>query len=83
MNASDHSVINTMGLAVFDAIPKSVLAVMVWYLADACSDRGVGNDGEFERMREELDALVGSGLIEKSHHKRAVAAIKRAEGSGS
>lgn len=58
----------------YDKIPKSVFAVMAWYLADACSDEGVGNNGELARLEEELKALRGQVLDERQAN-RALAAI--------
>ncbi len=49
----------------YDGIPKSVFAVVAWYLADACSSVGVGNDGELERLKDELKALRGQILDER------------------
>ena len=58
----------------YDRIPKSVFAVMAWYLADACSDDGVGNDGELARLQDELKALRGQVLDERQAD-RALAAF--------
>lgn len=59
----------------YDKIPKSVFAVMAWYLADACSDAGVGNDGELLRLQDELKALRGQ-ILDVRQANRALAALE-------
>ena len=68
---------DTFGEQCFDALPKTVLALMVWHLADCASDRGIGNGGEVERMIQELDALAANNLIDQPQYKKCVAALKK------
>ena len=62
----------------YDAIPKSVFAVLAWYLAppaDCASDEGVGNDGELRRFAEELEAMHSNGILGERQVKRAQRAL--------
>lgn len=65
------------GLA-YDAIPKSVFAVVAWHLADCASDEGVGNDGEVRRFVEELEAMRSNGTLDERQVKRALRAANDA-----
>lgn len=60
----------------YDRIPKSVFAVAAYYLADACSDAGVGNGQAIARLREEFECLSGQ-VIDPAQAKRAIAALAR------
>lgn len=60
----------------YDRIPKSVFAVAAYYLADACSDAGVGNDDAINRLRQEFEALGGQ-IIDPVQAKRAIAALDK------
>lgn len=75
-NKDDHAARMLLGPA-YDRIPKSVFAVAAYYLADACSDEGVGNDGAIKRLRKEFEALGGQ-VIEAAQAKRALAALAKA-----
>ena len=61
----------------YEGIPKSVFAVVSYYLADACSDEGVGAGAALKRLREEIDALDGQ-IIDPAQAKRALAALAKA-----
>lgn len=63
----------------YDRIPKSVFAVAAYYLADACSDAGVGNDQAIERLREEFRCLAGQ-VIDPAQAGRAERALARIGG---
>lgn len=60
----------------FAKMPKAVLAVLAYYLADICSDAGADNGQALDRMIEELRALSGNGLIGKQQADGCIAAIK-------
>ena len=64
-----------------DALPKFVLAVMCYYLADICSDAGCNNGQALARIREELSALSGNGLIDEAQANKAIKAILKHEAS--
>jgi hypothetical protein len=61
----------------YDRIPKQVFAVVAFNLADCASDEGVGNGGELRRFVEELDAMLGNAILEKSQVTRARKAVLR------
>lgn len=75
-NKDDHAARMLFGPA-YERIPKSVFAVAAYYLADACSEEGVGNDGAIKRLREEFEALGGQ-VIDPAQAKRARAALAKA-----
>lgn len=60
----------------YDRIPKSVFAVAAYYLADACSEDGVGNGQAIERLREEFTCLAGQ-VIDPAQAQRAIRALAR------
>ncbi len=47
---NNDGVVREICAPAYDAIPKSVFAVVAWYLADCASDEGVGNGGEVRRF---------------------------------
>lgn len=61
----------------YDKIPKSVFAAAAFYLADCCSDAGVGNGGAIKRLKEEFDALGGQ-VIDRDQAVRAIKALASA-----
>ena len=70
----DDRVARNLWGAAYDAIPKSVFAVVSWYLADCASDEGVGNEGEVRRFVEELEAMRSNGILDERQVKRALSA---------
>jgi hypothetical protein len=60
----------------YDSIPKSVFAVAAYYLADICSDEGVGNGRALNRLREEFDC-IGGQVIDRKQADRAIRALDR------
>lgn len=76
MGKQDRAARELFGPA-YDGIPKSVFAVAAYYLADACSDEGVGQGAALKRLREEIDALDGQ-IIDPVQAKRARAALAKA-----
>lgn len=59
----------------YDEIPKSVFAVVAFYLADVASTEGVGNGGEVERFRQELEALLKNQIIDEAQARNALKAL--------
>lgn len=72
---NDDGVAREIWGSAYDAIPKSVFAVVAWYLADCASDEGVGNDGELRRFAEELEAMHSNGILGERQVKRAQRAL--------
>jgi hypothetical protein len=73
---NDHAARALWGRA-YDELPKSVFAVVAWYLADCASDEGVGHGGEVRRFIEELDAMKSNGILDAVQVDRALAALAR------
>jgi hypothetical protein len=73
--ANNDSVAREIRGSAYDAIPKSVFGVVVWYLADCASDGGVDNDGELQRFAEELEAMHSNGILGERQVKRAQRAL--------
>ena len=80
VNKNDSAARELFGSDAYDRIPKSVFAVAAYYLADACSDAGVGNGQAIERLREEFRCL-SEQVIDPAQAKRADAALARAGGA--
>lgn len=59
----------------FDAIPKSVWAVVAWHLANVASGEADADGAALARFREELDALIAAGIIPEAQGKRALKAL--------
>jgi hypothetical protein len=70
---NDNAAINLWGEA-YARIPKSVFAIVAWYLADICNDVGAGNGQAVARFIEELDALRSNGILNLDQVRRARAA---------
>ncbi|NVD44363.1 hypothetical protein [Qipengyuania atrilutea] len=59
--------------AAYEAMPKSVFAVMAYHLADLASEDG---DSAIGRALEEVNALAMNGLITETQHKNAARALQ-------
>jgi hypothetical protein len=55
----------------YDAIPKSVFAVIAWHLSDCSSDEGAGNGGAENRFMWEWDVLIRNGFQISKPSKKA------------
>jgi hypothetical protein len=55
------------------------IAVAAYYLADACSDEGIGNGQAIKRLGEEFRCLAGQ-VIDPAQAKRAERALAGLEG---
>ena len=76
---NDDSIARDLWGQAYDAIPKSVFAVVAWYLADCASDEGVGNGGELRRFIEELEAMGSNGILDERQVKKALRSVARPE----
>lgn len=76
---NDATARSIWGAATYEAIPKSVFAVVAWYLADCASNAGVGNGGEINRFLEELDAMQANGILDEKQIAKVKAAILAAK----
>lgn len=59
----------------FDAIPKSVWAVVAWHLANVASGEADTEGAALARFREELQMLVDGGHLPEAQGKRALKAL--------
>jgi hypothetical protein len=75
---ADTAAIELFGRVAYAGIPKSVFAVAAYYLADACSETGVGNGEAIQRLREELRCLSGQ-VIDPKQASRSLSALAHAE----
>ena len=76
MNHGDEPARALWGEA-YERIPKSVFAVVAYYLCDCASDEGVGQGGELRRFVEELEAMESNGILEKVQVRLARNAVER------
>ncbi len=63
---------------VFDAIPKSVFAVVAWHLANICAEEGADNGGAPRRFLQEVFTLRQNGLLDSEQATRVIKAIEKA-----
>lgn len=72
----DYEAVALWGPAYAD-IPKSVFAVVAWYLADISSEAGADNGQAQARFIEELKALRGNGILPAEQVARALSSLAR------
>ena len=73
----DDSVARQLWGDAYEKIPKSLFAVVAWYVCDVASNEGAGNGGELRRFLEELDAMETNQIVSAAQIKRARTAIAK------